>query len=76
MFSRIVGKLRGMSWKPLRKVLAGLLGGLTTTGVMQFLADSGVEVGQGAANLVVVAAGFVASWIVPEKPQTSDSVGR
>lgn len=56
-----------MNWKPVRKVVAAFLSGLTTTGVVAFLAEVGVTLPPGVASLIVTGAAAVAGYLVPER---------
>lgn len=58
-----------MNWKPLRKIIASALSGLTTTGVITGLDSVGVTVDQGWAALIVAAATVLAGYLVPEREQ-------
>jgi hypothetical protein len=55
-----------ISWRPLRKIVAAALSGVTATGVVAFLAESGVDVPASVGALVTAAAAVVAGYLVPE----------
>lgn len=67
MIRRILGKLKSFSWKPLRKIVAVGLSGLTTTGVIAFMAESGVQISETTAAVIVWLATLAAGYLVPEK---------
>jgi hypothetical protein len=52
-------------WKPIRKIVAALLSGLTTTGVMAVLDGVGVHVDQTLAGAIVTLAAVAAGYLVP-----------
>lgn len=57
-----------ISWKPLRKIVAAGLSGVSAAGVVAFLAESGVtHVPTGIGALIATAAAVVAGYLVPEK---------
>jgi hypothetical protein len=59
--------MKSISWKPLRKIVAAALSGVTATGVVTFLAETGVDVPASVGALVTAAAAVVAGYLVPER---------
>lgn len=56
-----------VNWKPIRKIVAAALSGITATGAVTFLAESGVAVPSGVGALVAAVAAVAAGYLVPEK---------
>ena len=57
-----------ISWKPFRKIVAAALSGVSATGVVAFLTESGVtDVPTGIGALIATAAAVIAGYVVPEK---------
>lgn len=57
-----------INWRPIRKIVAAALSGITATGVVTFLAESGVaELPLSVGALVASGAAVLAGYLVPEK---------
>lgn len=70
MIRKILDRVKSVSWRPLRKIVAAGLSGLTTAGVVAFLAESGVEVGEATASVIVWLATVAAGYLTPERKTT------
>lgn len=56
-----------MNWKPLRKIVAAGLSGLTATGVIEFFGDATAwDPTSGVTSLIVTAASALAGYLTPE----------
>lgn len=56
-----------MKWKPIKKVIASTLSGLTASGVIAYGDTLGWDVSQGWAALIVAAASVAAGYLTPDK---------
>lgn len=62
-----------MKWKPIKKQVAALLSGLTTTGVVTWADGLGWDVSQGWAALIVSGATVLAGYLTPDKRVSTTS---
>lgn len=64
---KVVTAVRTGNWRPLRKIGAGALSGLTATGVVAYGDTLGWDISQGWAGLLAAAATVLAGYLVPER---------
>lgn len=64
---KVVAAVRHGRWRPLRKIGASALSGLTTAGVVAYGDTLGWDVSQGWVALIVAAASVAAGYLTPDK---------
>lgn len=60
--------MKNLNWKPLRKIVAAGLSGVTASGVVTFLSESNIaEVPVGVGTFIAAGAAVAAGYLIPER---------